>query len=44
MRGWVLYAGGTLTMRDRQMDKPESLKELFAGRHFNRDVIILCVR
>jgi hypothetical protein len=31
-------------MRDRQMDKPESLKELFAGRHFNRDVIILCVR
>ena len=26
------------------MDKPESLEELFAGRHFNRDVIILCVR
>ena len=44
MRGWVLYAGGALTVRDRQMDKPESLKELFAGRHFNRDVIILCVR
>ena len=32
------------TVRDRQMDKPESLEELFAGRHFNRDVIILCVR
>ena len=31
-------------MRDRQMAKPESLEELFAGRHFNRDVIILCVR
>ena len=44
MRGWVLYAGGALTVRDRQMDKPESLEELFAGRHFNRDVIILCVR
>ena len=26
------------------MDKPENLEELFAGRHFNRDVIILCVR
>lgn len=26
------------------MDKPESLKELFAGRHFDREVIILCVR
>jgi transposase-like protein len=26
------------------MDKPESLEELFAGRHFNRDVIILYVR
>jgi hypothetical protein len=24
------------------IDKPENLKELFAGRHFNRDVIILC--
>ena len=26
------------------MDKLESLKELFAGRHFDREVIILCVR
>jgi transposase-like protein len=26
------------------MDKLESLEELFAGRHFDRDVIILCVR
>ena len=26
------------------MDKLESLEELFAGRHFNREVIILCVR
>jgi transposase-like protein len=26
------------------MDKPESLEELFAGRHFTRDVVILCVR
>ena len=26
------------------MDKLESLQELFAGRHFDRDVIILCVR
>ena len=26
------------------MGKPESLDELFAGRHFDRDVIILCVR
>jgi transposase-like protein len=23
---------------------PESLKELFAGRHFDREVIIVCVR
>jgi transposase-like protein len=26
------------------MGKAESLEELFAGRHFNREVIILCVR
>jgi transposase-like protein len=26
------------------MSKLESLEELFAGRHFDRDVIILCVR
>jgi transposase-like protein len=26
------------------MSKLKSLEELFAGRHFNRDVIILCVR
>jgi transposase-like protein len=26
------------------MDKPENLEELFAGRHFSRDVIVLCVR
>ena len=26
------------------MDKLESLEELFAGRHFDREVIILCVR
>ena len=26
------------------MGKLESLDELFAGRHFDRDVIILCVR
>ena len=26
------------------MDKLENLEELFAGRHFDRDVIILCVR
>ena len=26
------------------MDKPESLEELFAGRHFNREVIICRVR
>jgi transposase-like protein len=26
------------------MDKLESLQELFAGRHFDREVIILCVR
>ena len=26
------------------MDKLESLEELFAGRHFDRDGIILCVR
>ncbi|MGF6789730.1 IS6 family transposase [Paraburkholderia sp. 35.1] len=26
------------------MSKPKSLYELFAGRHFDRDVIILCVR
>ena len=26
------------------MDKLESLAELFAGRHFDREVIILCVR
>jgi transposase-like protein len=26
------------------MDKLETLEELFAGRHFDREVIILCVR
>jgi transposase-like protein len=26
------------------MDKLESLEQLFAGRHFDCDVIILCVR
>jgi transposase-like protein len=26
------------------MSKLKSLDELFAGRHFSRDVIILCVR
>jgi transposase-like protein len=26
------------------MNKLESLEELFAGRHFDREVIILCVR
>ena len=26
------------------MDKQENLEELFTGRHFDRDVIILCVR
>ena len=26
------------------MGKPECLEELFAGRHFDREVIILCVR
>ncbi|WP_434667545.1 IS6 family transposase [Paraburkholderia sp. A3BS-1L] len=26
------------------MSKPKSLEELFAGRHFDREVIILCVR
>jgi hypothetical protein len=37
------YAGA----RNREMsarDKLESLEELFAGRHFDREVIILCVR
>ena len=26
------------------MDKLETLEELFAGRHFDHEVIILCVR
>jgi transposase-like protein len=26
------------------VDKPQRLKELFAGRHFDREVILLCVR
>ena len=26
------------------MSKPKSLEELFSGRHFDREVIILCVR
>jgi transposase-like protein len=26
------------------VDKLETLEELFAGRHFDREVIILCVR
>ena len=26
------------------MDKPETLEALFVGRHFDREVIILCVR
>ena len=32
------------TLRGRHMDKLESLAQLFAGRLFDRDVIILCVR
>jgi transposase-like protein len=28
----------------RKMSKMRSVKDLFAGRHFDRDVIILCVR
>ncbi|MGC1409639.1 MAG: hypothetical protein WA864_11915 [Acetobacteraceae bacterium] len=26
------------------MNKPETLEALFVGRHFDREVIILCVR
>jgi hypothetical protein len=26
------------------MSKPSSIEELFAGRHFDREVIILCIR
>ena len=26
------------------MDKPDALEALFVGRHFDREVIILCVR
>ena len=26
------------------MSKPRSIKDLFTGRHFDREVIILCVR
>ena len=26
------------------MDKLERLRELFVGRHFDREVILLCVR
>ena len=26
------------------MRKPRSIKDLFTGRHFDREVIILCVR
>ena len=26
------------------MDKPETLEALLVGRHFDREVIILCVR
>ena len=26
------------------MGKPKSVDELFAGRHYHREVIILCVR
>jgi transposase-like protein len=32
------------TMRGPHMGKLKSLDELFTGRHFDRDVIILCVR
>jgi hypothetical protein len=42
MRRWVGYAGGALN-GERSADG-QNLEDLFAGRHFNRDVIILCVR
>ena len=43
-RGGSFGYAGTLNREMSAMDKPESLKELFAGRHFDREVIILCVR
>jgi hypothetical protein len=38
----VDYAGSL--SREVSISKLESLEELFAGRHFDREVIILCVR
>ena len=43
-RGGSFGYAGTLNREMSAMDKLESLKELFAGRHFDREVIILCVR
>ena len=37
------YAGARNRERSA-MDKLETLEELFVGRHFDRDVIISCVR
>jgi hypothetical protein len=42
-RGPVDYAGA-LNRQRLAMDKLQSLEELFEGRHFDREVIILCVR
>jgi hypothetical protein len=42
-RGPVGYAGA-LNRQRPAMDKLQTLEELFVGRHFNREVIILCVR
>ena len=45
MRQWVGYAGGALNgERSADGQAGERLEELFAGRHFNHDVIILCMR
>jgi len=39
----VGYAG-ELNRERSAMGKLEGLEELFAGRHFDREVIVLCVR
>ena len=43
-RGGPFGYAGALNREMSAMDKLESLEELFAGRHFDREVIILCVR
>jgi hypothetical protein len=41
---WPIAYAGARNREAAVMNKPETLEALFVGRHFDREVIILCVR